>query len=44
MKGRTIFGRRMLFELVSGGFSYLINKNKVQIGKNNLDLETCRKS
>jgi hypothetical protein len=35
-----MFGKRMLFKLVPGGFSDL----RIPIGKNYWELETCRKS
>ena len=35
----------MLVQLVTGGFSYVINRKiRFQIGTNNWDLETCKKS
>ena len=42
-----MFGNIMLFELVPGGFSFLMKLeqlDRIQIGKNYWDLETCRKS
>ena len=33
-----IFGNRMLFKLISGGFSDPIKTIQIQIGKNNWDL------
>ena len=44
VKGQYNFWNRILFQLVHGGFSDTYKTILIQIGKNNWDLDICRKS